>query len=684
MFRFRTLAAILVAAGLAAASLRADEGMWTFDNFPSARVNAKYGVTVTDAFLSRLQQSAARLASGCSASVVTATGLVLTNHHCVRECVANLSTSQVDYIKDGFSADATSEERKCAGIQAEILTSIADVTERVKTAAAGKAGREFVSSRDAAIAAIEKEGCAGREATFRCQVVTLYQGGQYKLYTYRTYSDVRLVFAPEGATAFFGGDPDNFNFPRYDLDAAFLRLYENDRPVATPIHLDWSTTAPAPGSVVFVAGNPGTTQRLLTADQLQTLRDTILPDTLFWMAELRGRLIQFSEESAEHARVAEDFLFSIENSFKVYRGQLQALSAPGFIDDKKKSDESLRATASAAAEGDPWAEIARVQTARRTLAQPYTYLESRAAYGSDLFRFARTLVRAAEERAKANSDRLPEYTDSRLPLLERQLLNPVPIYPDVERLALEFWLSKLRENLTADAPATKTVLGTDSPEVIAQRLVASKLGDPSVRKALWDGGLNAVRASADPMIKFVLATDRATRDVRQAYETEVSGPTDRAAGRIAEIRFAALGTGTYPDATFTPRVTFGTVKGWAEGGRTVEPFTRFAGLWERATDYFPFKLAPRWQAARGRIDDTVAFNMVTDTDIIGGNSGSPVVDINGGVVGAIFDGNIHSLGGAFGFDENLNRSVSVTTAAITEALDKVYGARALLKELTAR
>jgi hypothetical protein len=685
MFRFRTLGAIATSVLIVVASLHADEGMWTFDNFPSARVNAKYGVTVTDAFLNRLQQSAVRLASGCSASVVTAGGLVLTNHHCVRECVANLSTSRVDYIKEGFSAAAPADERKCAGIQAEILTSISDVTGRVKAAAAGRAGREFVTARDAAVASIEKDGCAGREATFRCQVVTLYQGGQYKLYTYRSYSDVRLVFAPEGATAFFGGDPDNFNFPRYDLDAAFLRLYENDRPVATPTHLDWSTTAPAPGSVVFVAGNPGTTQRLLTADQLQTLRDTILPDTLVWMAELRGRLIRFSEESAEHARIAEDLLFSIENSFKVYRGQLQALSAPGFIEGKKTSDESLRAAARAStSDGDPWAKIARVQAARRTLAQPYTYLESRAAYGSDLFGFARTLVRAAEERAKTNGDRLPEYTDSRLPLLERQLLNPVPIHPDLERLALEFWLSKLRENLTADAPATKTVLGTDSPEVVADRLIASKLGDPAFRKALWGGGLNAVRASTDPMIQFVLATDRAARDVRQAYETQVSGPTERAAGRIAEIRFAALGTGTYPDATFTPRVTVGTVKGWTEGGRTVVPFTRFAGLWERATDYFPFKLAPRWLAARGRVDGTVAFNMVTDTDIIGGNSGSPVVDINGRVVGAIFDGNIHSLGGAFAFDANLNRSVSVTTAAITEALDKVYGAQALLKELTAR
>jgi hypothetical protein len=684
MSRFRARVLLVSAAILAVVTLHADEGMWTFDNFPSVRVNATYGVNVTDAFLKRLQQSSVRLASGCSASVVTEGGLVFTNHHCVRECVQSLSTSQVDYVKDGFTAEGEADERKCAGIQAEILTTIADVTPRVTTAAAGKSGRDFVTARDAEIAVIEKDGCAGREATFRCQVVSLYQGGQYKLYTYRTYSDVRLVFAPEGQTAFFGGDPDNFNFPRYDLDAAFLRLYENGRPVRTPAHLDWSTSAPAAGSLVFVAGNPGTTQRLLTADQLQSLRDSVLPDSLFWMAELRGRLIRFSGESAEHARTAEDFLFTIENSFKVYRGQLQALSAPGFIDNKRRDDDAIRARwqSTAAGQPDPWAEIRRAQDARRALAQPYTYLESRAAYGSDLFRYARALVRAAVERAKPNGERLPEYTDSRLPLLERQLMNPAPVYADVERLALEFWLSKLRENLTADAPATKTFLGKDSPEIIAARLVASTLGDPAARKALWDGGLTAVRASTDPMIQFVLATDDESRSVRQAYETEVSGPTDRGATRIAEARFAALGTGTYPDATFTPRVSFGAVKGWTEGGRTIEPFTRIGGLWERATGHFPFDLAPRWEAARGRVDDTVAFNMVSDNDIVGGNSGSPVVDINGRVVGAIFDGNIHSLGGSFGFDPNLNRSVSVTTAAVTEALKNVYGAMALLRELT--
>jgi hypothetical protein len=325
-----------------------------------------------------------------------------------------------------------------------------------------------------------------------------------------------------------------------------------------------------------------------------------------------------------------------------------------------------------------------VQPDRHALAQAYTYLESRAAYGSDLFAQARRLVRAAEERTKPNGERLPEYTDSRLPIVQRAVLAPAPVYPQLEELALTFWLSKLRENLTADAPETKTVLGKDSPETLAARLVTSKLADPALRKTLWDGGLAAIQGSDDPMIRFVLAIDATARRVRQEYETRVTGPTDRAAERIAHARFAVYGTSVYPDATFSLRLSYGQIEGWTDSGRTVAPFTYFSGLWTRATGQFPFNLAPKWQAARGRVRDDVVFDMASDNDIVGGNSGSPVIDAQGRVVGAIFDGNIESLGGTFAFDDRVNRAVSVSTAAITEALDKVYGQRALLRELTAR
>ncbi|HEY1899124.1 MAG TPA: S46 family peptidase [Steroidobacteraceae bacterium] len=678
--------AFAAAAALFAGAVLADEGMWTFDNFPSATVQEKYGVAIDKTWLDRVQHAAVRLSSGCSASIVTANGLVLTNHHCVRECAQALSTAGRDYVKDGFSAKARSEEVLCPGMQAEVLTDIADFTSRVETAASGKTGEAFVKARDAAIAAIEKQGCEGREAKYHCQVITLYQGGQYKLYTYRKYSDVRLVFAPELQTAFFGGDPDNFNFPRYDLDFSFVRLYENGQPVSTPDHLTWQTTAPKDGEPVFVAGNPGTTNRLLTATQLMFIRDVSLPSTLILFSELRGRLLRFSEESAEHARIADDLLFGIENSFKDYYGEEQALVDPTLIAGKTRVDAALQARVRQAPAlskevGDPWGQIARVQRIRKALYLPYSFAEARAGIGSDLFGYARSLVRAAAERQKPNSERLREYTETRLPLLQKTVLDDEPVYPELEQVALEFWLSKLREYLTVDDPRTKAFLGKESPESLSARLAKSGLRDVALRKKLWDGGEAAIQASDDPMIKFVLATDDISRAVRSDYENRVSGPTDRAAQQIAKARFAIYGTSTYPDATFSLRLSYGKVEGWTDNGRSIGPFTRFAGLWQRATGQFPFDLAPRWANGESKVDPNTVLDFVTDNDIIGGNSGSPVIDARGHVIGAIFDGNIESLGADFGFNDKVNRAVAVSTAAITEALEKIYANQVLVAEL---
>ncbi|HTK35721.1 MAG TPA: S46 family peptidase [Caulobacteraceae bacterium] len=672
----------------AAGAARADEGMWTFDNFPAAAVKAKYGVTIDQPWLDRVRGAAVRLSTGCSASVVSGQGLVLTNHHCAADCVQALSTAKVDYTKTGFAAGARKDEKLCAGMQAEILMSIADVTPRISNAFVGKTGRAYLQARDAEVAAVEKEACAGKEATQRCQVLTLYQGGQYKLYTYRKYSDVRLVFAPEFAMAFFGGDPDNFNFPRYDLDFSFVRLYENGAPAATPDHLTWSTAPPKAGEPVFVAGNPGSTSRQLTADQLVSLRSFALPDTLLQLSELRGRYIRFGEESAENSRVVSHDLFSNENTFKALRGQLQALSDDRFIAAKRAADGALKAKVDAdpalkASIGDPWADIAKAQGPRAALYDSYSLVE-RAGYGSQLLGYARALVRSAQERAKPNGERLPEYTDSRLALLEKSILDPEPVDAGVEQVKLEFWLTKVREYLTADAPETKALLGRDSPEALAARLTRSKLADPAVRRALWTGGLTAIQASSDPMVRYVLQIDPAARGVRSAYEAQVSGPTDRAAEAIAKARFAAYGTSVYPDATFSLRLSYGAVEGWTEQGRAVEPFTRLGGLYDRATGQPPFDLPQRWLDAKARLNPETVFDISSSNDIIGGNSGSPLIDAKGQVVGAIFDGNIHSLGGAYGYDPVLNRAVSVSTAAITEALTKVYDRRGLVQELTAR
>ena len=683
---FTALAALFCLISTAAL---ADEGMWTFDNFPLAKVNQEYGLHLDQAWLDHVMGASARLSTGCSSSIVTAEGLVLTNHHCVRDCAQELSSAAMDYVKDGFQAAKREDEKLCPGMVAEVLATISDVSDRVTKAAAGKTGQDFVKARDADIAAVEKEGCAGKEEKFRCQVITLYEGGQYKLYTYRKYTDVRLVAAPEGMTAFFGGDPDNFNFPRYDLDFSFVRLYDNGKPAATPDHLIWSAAAPKEDEPLFVSGNPGATQRLLTADQLTSLRDLALPETLIQFSELRGRLLRFTEESAEHNRIANDLLFGIENSFKAFHGEEKALVDPALIAAKRQADADLKAQVAknrtlAAEIGDPWGDIAKAQMDYRALYLSNSMMESRAGFGSDLFHFARALVRAAAEKAKPNGERLPEYTDSRLALLSKSIFDPEPVYPDLEQVTLEFWLSKLRENLTADAAGTKIFLGKDSPETLSARLAQSKLGDPAMRKALWDGGMAAIQASDDPMIKFVLATDETSRAIRKQWEDKVTGPADRAAQKIARARFAIYGTQVYPDATFSLRLSYGKVEGWTDNGVTATPFTTFKGLWERATGQFPFDLAPRWEAAQNKVNPGTVFDFTSDNDIIGGNSGSPAIDSQGQVVGAAFDGNIESLGGAFGFDDRVNRCVMVSTAAITEALRNVYGNQALVAELTRR
>jgi hypothetical protein len=674
----------VAATAIVAAPAMADEGMWTFDDFPADKVKAGYGIDITRQWLDHVRGAAVRLTGGCSASVVTGKGLVLTNNHCIAECAQNLSSSGKDYFVNGYLAAAGPEERKCPGVQAEILTGITDVTARVTGAGAGLAGDALIKARTAAGSTIEQEGCA-ETARFRCQVVDLYHGGQYKLYRYRKYSDVRLVFSPGTQAAFFGGDPDNFNFPRYDLDSAFIRLYEGGKPLDTPDHLRWNAAAPRDGEPVFVAGNPGGTDRQLTVAQLETQRDLTLPAVALNFAELRGRLIRFGEESVEHKRIAQDALFGIENSYKVIVGRLNALRTPALIAGKRADETALKAkvprlSGLPAGFGDPWTTLARAQDSVAALYLPYTYVE-RGPYFSELYDYAQTLVRAAAEREKPSAERLPGYADSQLALLEKQVLDEKPIHADLEQLMLEFWLSKARENLTADSPYTRLLLGKDSPEDLSAALATSKLGDPVFRKALWDGGAKAVAASNDPLIVFARTIDPEARKLLTAYDEQVRGPTTAAAEKIARARFAAYGTSLYPDATFTLRLSYGKIAGWTYRGTTVPSMTRMAGLYARATGKPPFDLGSKWIAAKDSLDPGTVFNLSTTNDIIGGNSGSPLINARGEVIGAIFDGNIHSLGGDYGYDAALNRSVAVSAAAVSEALRKVYGATALADEL---
>jgi hypothetical protein len=685
----RLFAATAIAAILPFAAAHADEGMWTFDAFPAAKVKAAYGSAPDQAWLDRVQASAVRLTGGCSASVVSAQGLVLTNNHCVVDCAQANSTKEADLLKDGFVAADKPKELKCPGQQAEIVTAITDVTPQVMKAIGSLTGDALARARDAEIARIEGAGCTDK-AKQRCQVVTLYGGGEYKLYVYRKYSDVRLAYAPEFQAAFFGGDPDNFNFPRYDNDAAFLRLYEDGKPVATKAHLRWNPRLPKSGEVTYVVGNPGSTQRLYTQAQFAFQRDVAIPATLIYLSELRGRLIAGGQSDAERQRTGADQLFSMENGFKVYYGQEKALLDPGFAGKLAAAETELRARVAAdpklkAEIGDPWGEIETASKAYRDFYDRYAWLERRAGGPSELYHYARTIVRAATERAKPNAERLPEYTESRLALLEKELTDDRPIYPWLEQMNVELWLSKTREYLGTDAPEVKRLLGKESPEALAKALIAGTgLADPKARKALFDGGLAAVQASQDPLIRFVLAADADARTVKDRYRADYDAPVTAAQARLARARFAVYGNGLYPDATFTLRISYGAVEGWSHQGVTVPETTDFAGLYTRATGAAPFDLPAKWAAAEAKIDKNRVFDFVTTNDIIGGNSGSPVIAADGSVIGAAFDGNIHSLGGAYGFDPALNRTVVVSMGAVEEALTKVYPAPALLKELRAK
>jgi len=680
------LALTLCVAICAAQSAHADEGMWTFDHFPASKVKARYGFAPDEAWLDEVRDSAVRLTSGCSAAVVTKDGLVLTNHHCVVACEQTMSTAEQDYVAQGFLTHARSEERRCPGMQAEILRQISDVTPQVQGAIAAGDPKDAIKSRDAETARIADQACHGDD-TSRCEVVSLYQGGQYKLYKYRKYSDVRLVFAPEFAIAFFGGDPDNFNFPRYCLDSAFVRLYENGQAVQTRTHLKWRRSAPAEGEVVFVAGNPGSTSRLDTRSQLEMQRDWEIPIRQLLRSELRGRLSEYSQLGAEQNRTAADTLFLLENSFKAYYGQERALLDPEFFARLTAEENQLRSRVRsnpklAAEVGDPWKQIDGAIHSYQQIFLTHDFLEARAGAISRLFGYARTLVRAAAERTRPSSERLREYADSDLPLLEKELLDPRPVYPDLERIGLTLWLLKTREYLTVDNPLVRHLLGAEAPEALAERLVSgTHLADPKVREALWRGGTGAVAASEDPLIRFVRASDADARAVRTRYEQEVEGPITSGQQKLARARFKVYGDSVYPDATFTLRLSYGSVQGWSYHGETVTPFTNFGGLYARATGSAPFRLPQRWLDGRNRIDPQTPLDVSSSNDIIGGNSGSPLIDREGRVVGAVFDGNIHSLGGEFGFDPRLNRAVAVLTTAIGAALRNIYGLAALADEL---
>jgi hypothetical protein len=684
-----TVSRLLLASILIAASARADDGMWTFDGFPSDRTRERYGFAPDQAWLDRVRLASVRT-EDCSGSFVSPDGLVLFNHHCAEDCIQQLSTGARDHIASGFWAPRQADERRCPAMVVDQLTDIRDVTDRVTAATAGASGPGYERARNRIVAELEG-GCAGGEDGLRCEVVPLYHGGKYALYRYRRFQDVRLVFAPELAMAQFGGDLDNYMYPRYALDVAFVRAYEQGRPARTASFLRWSAAGVREGDLTFTSGNPGGTQRDWTVARLEALRDVDMPDRLLELAELRGLLTAFGRQGPEERRMAISSLLGVENTYKGIRGELEALRDPALLAAKQSDERELRARVKAdpALEGEcggAWDAIAAALAQQRQSRKRIAYLGRGHGFRSELFEAAQELVRAAVERTRENGSRLEEYADARLPELKARLLARVPVHRELEILTLTFSLTQMREALGPDDAFVREVLGRRSPRELATALVrGTRLGtDPAglaLRRRLWDGGQAAVDASRDPMIAFVRRVDPAMRAVRERYQEDIQSVVQKNQELIARARFAIQGPTSYPDATFTPRLSYGTVEGYQEDGRRVEPFTTLRGAFARATGSEPFRLPPSWTRARDQLDLDTPLDFTTSNDIVNGNSGSPVIDRDGDLVGVAFDGNIQSLGGQYWFDPTVNRTVAVDARAILEALEKVYRARRLVTEL---
>ena len=636
-----------------------DEGMWTFNNVPKPDIKRKYGFNVTDDWLRKVQLASVRFNNGGSGSFVSANGLVLTNYHIVEDIVGELSTPEKDYAKEGFVSHSQADELKAPGLELNVLVSIEDVTGRVIGAVKpGISSAEANAARRAEISAIEAEST--KASVLRSDVVTLYQGGQYNLYRYKKYTDVRLVFVPEFQAAFFGGDPDNFNFPRFNIDMALVRVYENDQPLKVENYFKWSKPGAKEGDLVFVTGHPGSTSRLNTVAHLEALRDVSIPLLLRMLETRRDALKQYMAQGEEQTRRAQNELNSIENAIKVYKGQLAGLQDRKLMAKKLRAEQALRASVNADPKkkqeyGDAWEVIAKGRKGLAAYERDRRFLDLAAGFNTALFGYARTLVRLAEENEKLNAQRLPEYTDVRRSSLELVLYSTAPIYDDFEKLKLANSLTFMQSEYGATHPLVQRVLQGKTPEARAAELIdGTKLKDVEFRKQLAAGGRRAIEEANDPMIELAGSVDQDARAVRKRYEDEVVSVERTNYAKIARALFEKEGTKLYPDATFTLRLSYGAVKGYLENGKWVRPFTTLGGLFARATKFhqkFPYNLPPRWMEKRSAINPRTPFNFVSTNDIIGGNSGSPAINQNRELVGLIFDGNIQSLVGNFDYDE---------------------------------
>ena len=665
----------------------ADEGMWLFNQAPRKLLQSKYGFDASPQWLEHVQKASVRFNSGGSGSFVSKDGLVLSNHHVAADALQKLSNEERDILAEGYQANAMTEELKCVDLELNVLMGIQDVTEQVNAAVKQDMDPETAfNARRAAIAGIEKRSLDS--TGLRSDVVTLYQGGAYHLYRFKKYTDVRLVFAPEQQIAFFGGDPDNFEYPRYCLDYTFFRAYENGKPARTEHHLKWNPSGPKNGELVFVTGHPGSTSRLLTVSELEYERDILQPDVLSWLNRMEVLLNVYGSRSTENKRRSKDLLFGIQNSRKAYGGMHAGLLDPDLFAQKRRQENDLRK----AVKADPslrdteaaWKRIRDAQSEIAKVRTRYNFFEGGRAFYGDLYPIAKMLLRAAVELQKANSERLREFHESGLDSLQFQLFSNKPIYEDLELVTLADGLTYLADTFGPEDPMVMAILAGRSPQKAAADLITgTKVRDVSFRRELFEGGIEAINLAKDPMIELARLVDREAREARKALDA-AKEIKQAAHAEIAKARFAIQGSSSYPDATFTLRLAFGEVAGYQEGTQHRPHETYFKGLYQRSQDQSetpPFHLPKRWIERKSHLNLDAPVNFVSKIDIIGGNSGSPVVNRRGELVGLIFDGNIHTLPWRHGYDDKVARAISVHAGGITESWKSVYQANQLLEEL---